>query len=125
MSKRIYIKEQQVKDITELIAEKKFKVREIAELAGVSLTTVARIKQGKFRPRSRLSSPSIQAVVEAIKIPPTLTVEDFVNLLSSLIDDYKSIKKKLAELEKSREEWRILAGRLNDQLQAPNLLKKE
>jgi len=125
MSKRIYIKEQQVKDITELIAEKKFKVREIAELAGVSLTTVARIKQGKFRPRSRLSSPSIQAVVEAIKIPPKLTVEDFVNLLSSLIDDYKSIKKKLAELEKSREEWRILAGRLNDQLQAPNLLKKE
>jgi transcriptional regulator with XRE-family HTH domain len=125
MSKRIYIKEQQVKDITELIAEKKFKVREIAELAGVSLTTVARIKKGKFRPRSRLSSPSIQAVVEAIKIPPKLTVEDFVNLLSSLIDDYKSIKKKLAELEKSREEWRILAGRLNDQLQAPNLLKKE
>lgn len=127
-----------VKEIQRFLNEG-YSAAETSDLTGIARSTVyGLLKRGEvcsnsFKPYRRTKTPtySIRGQNEpAGKLPPSnnpedrtvsapasLDLETFVRLLRTLLDDYDHVKKELATLRKSNEEWKIRAGKYLEQAQ--------
>ena len=94
---------------------------EVGKIMEIPTTTihswVARSK-GKlyWKKESSTVAPPVQA---STPHQPELhmSLEDFIYLLEELVIDYRKTKARLHELEKSADNWKVMAGKLNEQLE--------
>jgi len=75
---------------------------------------------GKLPPSNNPEDRTVSELPSALVnrfTPASLDLETFVRLLRTLLDDYDHVKKELATLRKSNEEWKIRAGKYLEQAQ--------
>ena len=89
-------------------------ITEEKKVKGIPLSPFGRTV--KPRPEQKqeqqvVTHPVIQQVEQ-----PKIKLEQFIDMLEFLINDYRKLKQEREQYKRAVEEWKVTAGKLNDQL---------